>query len=69
MVIAFVAFLDQKKSQNEEMIDRFSQGDALNQNRAQNDMIIHDEVSLNSAASANQPATGTPNLGSSKSTA
>lgn len=72
MIIAFIAFLDQKKTQNKEMIDRFSRVDSLDQNRAQND-IIHDEVSPNSAASAsqvnpvvqNQPSTGTPNLESS----
>lgn len=53
LIIAFIAFLDQKKTQNKEMIDRFSRVDSLDQNRAQND-IIHDE-----------PSTGTPNLESS----
>lgn len=36
LIIAFVAFLDQKKAQNEDMIDRFSRVDALDQNRASN---------------------------------
>lgn len=64
MIIAFVAFLDQKSTQNEEMIDRFSQVDSLDQTKARND-IKSAEGSQESANSIqNQPTTCTHNTDS-----
>ncbi|MCJ1430098.1 hypothetical protein MMC29_008013 [Sticta canariensis] len=68
LIIAFVTFFDQKKTQNEKMIDRIGRKDTLEQNGVPNN-TMHNEDSLNLDASApqassaqNQPVAGTPNL-------